>query len=110
MTWFEREKVVSIDPNLSPIDYLLARMRDPRTEENVRTRIAIALLPFTSPKLSMVAQVTENDFATLLDQRIKRHEQAKLIQKEAKLIQHQPPPVEVRPPLPRIPDRRFRRI
>jgi hypothetical protein len=71
--WFEREKVVSIDPNLSPIDYLLARMRDPRTEENVRTRIAIALLPFTSPKLAVTYQATESDFATLLDERIKRH-------------------------------------
>src|SRR5262249_28299962 len=47
MVWFEREEqqIVVIDPNLSPMDYLLARMRDPTTEEHVRTRIAIALLP-----------------------------------------------------------------
>jgi hypothetical protein len=58
MTWFEREapKVTALDPKLSPIDYLLARMRDPRTEENVKTRIAIALLPFTTPKLAVTAQ------------------------------------------------------
>jgi hypothetical protein len=104
MTWFEREKVVPIDPDLSPIDYLLARMRDPRTEENVRTRIAIALLPFTTPKLAVTAQVSENDFATLLDQRIQRYQ-------KMKSITHQPPPtVEVKPPLARTGDRRFRRI
>jgi hypothetical protein len=36
MPWFEREKceVVVIDHNLSPLDYLLARMRDPTTEEH----------------------------------------------------------------------------
>jgi hypothetical protein len=96
MTWFEGEKVVSIDPNLSPIDYLLARMRDPRTEENVRTRIAIALLPFTTPKLAVTAQVSENDFATLLDQRIKRHEQARKLVHEAKLIEHPSKPAQPR--------------
>ena len=97
MTWFERENVVSIDPNLSPIDYLLARMRDPRTEENVRTRIAIALLPFTTPKLGVTYQASEADFATLLEERIKRH-QSKLIGKEAKLIQHLD-----KPPLAKVP-------
>jgi hypothetical protein len=104
MTWFEREKVVPIDPNLSPIDYLLVRMRDPRTEENVRTRIAIALLPFTTPKLAVTAQVSENDFATLLDQRIQRYQKMKSITRRP------PPSVEVKPPLARTGDRRFRRI
>ena|ERR1700730_12592591 len=93
MTWFEREKVVALDPNLSPIDYLLARMRDPRTEENVRTRIAIALLPFTTPKLGITAQVSETDFATMLDARIKRH--------QSKLIEYQrPQKIDVKPSTP----------
>ena len=57
MGWFEREQreIIVIDQNLSPMDYLLARMRDPTTEEHVRTRIAIALLPFTVPKLQAMA-------------------------------------------------------
>lgn len=52
--------------------------------------------------LAVTAQVTENDFATLLDQRIRRMEQAKL-------IEHRPqPPVEA--PKKRILDRFNRRI
>jgi hypothetical protein len=114
MTWFEREKVVSIDPNLSPIDYLLARMRDPRIEENVRTRIAIALLPFTAPKLAVTYQASESDFATLLEERIKRHE-ARLNggMNGTKLIEPPPPAngaVEIKRPLARTADRRFRRL
>jgi hypothetical protein len=65
----------------------------------VRMRAAIASLPFETPKLAVSYQASETDFAELLDRRIRRME-------EAKLIQHQPQTVEVRPPLPRIPDRR----
>ena len=36
---------------------------------SVRMRAAIELLPFTHPKLAVVAQVTENDIATLLDRK-----------------------------------------
>lgn len=68
-----------------------------------RMRAAMAALPFESPKLAVVAQVTERDFAALLDARLKRMEQAAVI--DAK-----PPQVEVKPPLPRLPDCRFRRI
>ena|ERR1700736_2154767 len=63
--------VEQLNPNLSPIEYLLARMRDPTTPEQARTRIAIALLPFTTPKLAVSANVSEKDFATLLDRRTK---------------------------------------
>jgi hypothetical protein len=68
----------------------------------VRMRAAIAAIPFETPKLQMVAQITENDIATLLDRRIKRYE-------EAKLIEHQPQPAVMKPTLPQA-DRRFRRI
>jgi len=37
-------------------------------------RAAIAALPFESPKLAVTAVVSEQDFATLLDQRLKRME------------------------------------
>jgi hypothetical protein len=56
-----------IPSNISPIDYLLGRMRDPQTEEHARTRIAIALLPFTSPKLAVTALVTSQDIAARLE-------------------------------------------
>jgi hypothetical protein len=35
----------------------------------------MACLPFESPKLAVVAQVTENDIATILDRRIARYQQ-----------------------------------
>ena len=64
-----KQEVIPLDPNLSPIDYLLARMRDPRTEESIRTRIAVALLPFTTPKLLATANVSEQSFAAILEAR-----------------------------------------
>ena len=69
----------------------------------MRMRAAMAALPFESPKLAMVAQVNEQGFAELLDRRLKKME-------EARLIEHQSPAVEVKAPPPRIPDRRYRRI
>jgi hypothetical protein len=68
----------------------------------VRMRAAIAAIPFETPKLAVTAQVTENDLAVLLDQRIKRYQ-------EMKLIDHQPQPGAMKPTLPQA-DRRFRRI
>jgi hypothetical protein len=63
-------------------------------------------------RFTVVAQVTENDIATLLDRRIKRYEEMKLI--EAKPIngnrQPQTQMIEASKPLPRIADRRYRRI
>jgi hypothetical protein len=72
----------------------------------VRMRAAIAAIPYETPKLMVSAQVTENDIATLLDRRIKRYEEMKLIPQR---IEHQQA-VEIRPPLARTGDRRFRRI
>jgi hypothetical protein len=82
MPWFEREKceVVVIDPNLSPLDYLLARMRDPTVEEHTRTRIAIALLPFTVPKLLATAHIEMGqDFASKLDRATFRSNRVRLL-------------------------------
>src|SRR6516164_9700458 len=72
MPWFEPKQVeiIPINPNLSPFEYLLARMRDPTVDENRRDKIAMALLPFTTPKLAVTASVSEKDFATILDRRI----------------------------------------
>src|SRR5262245_58922519 len=84
-----------------------------------RVRVAIACLPFETPKLAVTAVVQENDFATLLDQRIKRYEQMKLI--EAKPIngshsiedmKPDPDPAPAAPlpiPLNRLYSNRFRR-
>ena len=83
MGWFEREihEVVVIDPNLSPMDYLLARMRDPYTDMlTARDRIAIALLPFTVPKLQATATIQMGqDFASKLERAMVPSGNVKLI-------------------------------
>jgi hypothetical protein len=96
------ENVIPIDPNLSPMDYLLARMRDPTVDEHVRTRIAIALLPFTVPKLQATALIgMGHDFAARLERAVLRSSKVKLIEgepvakmpgslKEAKMIKAEP--------------------
>jgi hypothetical protein len=66
------------------MDYLLARMRDPTTEEHTRTRIAIALLPFTVPKLVATAHIEMGkDFASKLDRCRLRSDKVRLITDKA---------------------------
>ena len=50
-----------------------------------RMRVAIAALPFESPKLAVTAVVSEQDFATVLDRGLKRIEEMK-----AKVIEAKP--------------------
>jgi hypothetical protein len=101
MGWFEREQreIVVIDPNLSPMDYLLARMRDPTTEEHTRTRIAIALLPFTVPKLSATASIPfDETMARLLDRARERSARVRVIDAPARPApEPKPSPVEINP-------------
>ena len=72
-----------------------------------RVRVAVACLPYEVPKLAVTAVVSEQDFATVLDRRLKRIEETK-----ANAIEATPvidgEKVDARLP-PRLPDRRFRR-
>jgi hypothetical protein len=80
---------------------------------SVRMRAAMACLPFETPKLAITAQVSEGNFADLLDRRLKRLAEMKLIEANgAKVIDQSEakPQVETKPPLGRTPDRRFRRF
>ena len=87
---------------IDPLTFLKGIYMNDELPLSVRMRAAIEVLPFTHPKLQVTAQVSDRDFAKLLDERIARH--------QSKLIEHAPQAVEVRPPMPRVPDRRFRRI
>jgi hypothetical protein len=112
--WSEPEerlrKEFDIPPDMSPMQYLLARMRAPETDEHVRTKIAIALLPFTVPKLQATATISlGQDFATRLERALMRSAQARVMA-QAKPIEPKPKPPPVKPPLPTVTDRRFRRI
>ena len=72
----------------------------------VRMRAAIAALPHEVPRLIATAVMNEGSFADLLERRLKRIEQI-----DQKLIEAKPTPrVEVKPALPRLPDKRYRRI
>jgi hypothetical protein len=94
-------------PNGLSIDLLRAVYRSPSIPLPVRLRAAIAALPHEVPRLSVVAQVNEQDFATLLDQRLKRMEAMNGNQKPQTIEQT----IEAKPPpFPRLVDRRFRRV
>jgi hypothetical protein len=73
-------------------------------------RAAGMAIPYECPKLAVTYQATEQDFATLLDQRIERMklvEQAKTI--DAKPVKENGGNANARLPPP-ISDRRYRRI
>ena len=102
------EEPVEIDLNLSPVDHLLARLRDPRTDKlSARDRIAIALSPFFAPKLQATAVMTGKDFASLLEARMPRMKRLEARAVEPRPVAAQP---EIKPHLPTVPDRRYRRF
>jgi len=86
------------------LDLLRAVYRNNQLPLTTRMRAAIAALPFEVPKLAVTAVVSEQDFATLLDRRLKRIEEMKAKEIEAT------PPIDVKPALPRLADRRYRRF
>ena len=62
------------------LSFLQACYRNPSLNLTTRARIAIACLPFEVPRLAVTAQVTDQGFAELLDRRLKRIEQMKLLE------------------------------
>jgi hypothetical protein len=98
---------IEIPVNGISLDLLQAVYRSNAQPLAVRLRAAIAALPHEVPKLIATAQVNEGSFAELLEQRLKRVA-------EAKLIEHQRPAIEskteVKPALAHTPDKRFRRL
>jgi hypothetical protein len=69
-------------------------------------RAAIAALPFELPKLAVTAVVSEQDFASVLERRLRRISEMKLIEGQPQSTNGN---VDVRLP-PRLADRRFRRM
>jgi hypothetical protein len=89
---------------IDPLKFLKAVYMNADLPLSVRMRAAIELLPFTHPKLAVTALVNEQDFATLLDRRLKRIE---AMNGKPQTIDQT---IEAKPPLPRVADRRFRRF
>jgi hypothetical protein len=97
---------IEIPPNGISLDLLQAIYRSTAQPLSVRIRCAVAALPHEVPKLAVNYDASsQQDFATLLDQRIKRLQEMKLI--ENRPIESK---VESKAPLPRVADKRFRRI
>ena len=57
----------------------------------------MACLPFQSPKLIATAQINENSFADLLDRRVERLKQMRLIEAKPNTPDPTPPEPEARP-------------
>ena len=93
---------------VDPLTFLKAVYMNVELPLSVRMRAAMAVLPFTHPKLAVTAVVSEQDFATVLDRRLKRIEEMKTNAIEATPAINGEK-VDVRLP-PVVPDRRFRRI
>ena len=94
---------------VDPLSFLKAVYMNVELPLSVRMRAAIELLPFTHPKLAVTAMVSEQDFATVLDRRLKRIEEMKLLEAKPTIDGVEGKPADVRLP-PVVPDRRFRRI
>ena len=104
-----KEDQLNLGPNSMSIDLLRAVYRSPTIPLPVRLRAAIAALPHETPKLGVTVLVNDQDFATLLDARIKRMEQQMSGEPQPQTID-QPQTIEAPKPLPRLADRRFRRM
>jgi hypothetical protein len=79
-----------------------------------RWHIGKHILQFESPKLGVTAMVNEQDFAALLDRRLARMAQLEANngqRPQSQIIDHTiDQTIETPKPLPRIADRRFRRM
>src|SRR5215813_4520224 len=95
--------------DIDPLSFLKAVYMNAELPLSVRMRAAIEVLPFTHPKLAVTAVMSEQDFATVLDRRLKRIEEMKLIEAKPTIDGVESEAADVSLP-PVVPDRRFRRI
>jgi hypothetical protein len=79
----EMNENVEIGPNEISLDLLRAVYRSNHLPLTTRMRAAISALPHEVPKLIATAVMNEGSFADLLDRRLKRIEQMKLLESKA---------------------------
>ena len=97
-------EAIEIPPDGLSIDLLKAVYRSNRLPLPTRMRAAMACLKHEVPVLMATAVINEKSFAELLERRLKRIDQAAVLQAKP------PPQIETKPQLSHTPDRRFRRI
>src|SRR5262249_31755081 len=103
---------VEIPPDGLSLDLLCAVYRAHHLPLHVRMRAAMACLPHEAPKLIATAVVNESSFPELLERRLKRLAEMERTNKliDATSAEVNGGQVEIKPPLPRLADRRFRRM
>ena len=108
----KRASEIEIPPNGISLDLLRAVYCNSSLGLPVRMRAAIAALPHEVPKLGVSIVVNDSDIAARLDRAIARIEATKTkVINEEKVIETKPAPaIEATPILPRLNDRRFRRM
>ena len=102
-----RKAEVEIPPDGISLDLLRAIYRNSSLGLPVRMRAAIAALPHEAPKLQVTAMVSDQGLAELLERRLTHLEAVE--HGNGKPIEHQPA-VETTKPIPRLADRRYRRL
>ena len=105
-----KQQPLELPPNATSLDLLRAIYRSPHAELTMRIRCAMACLQYEHPKLAVVAQVTDQGFAELLDKRLAKLKAMEQNGSKAVAIEAPKPEIEIRPPMPRIADRRYRRM
>jgi hypothetical protein len=107
---FDQEASVELPPNATSLDLLRAIYRCPTANLQMRIRCAVAALPHEHPRLMVTAQVNEQSFAEILDRRLAKLREMENGKPPVVIENLKPQPVDVRPPMPRIADRRYRRF
>jgi hypothetical protein len=96
-------------PDIDAYTFLRGVWNDYLQPTHVRMRAAAIGIEFERPRMAVSAVVNDQDFASLLDERIKNMERVN--NEIGKVIEAKPvPQVEARPVKPHINDRRFRRM
>jgi hypothetical protein len=112
LDWLNGEGLI-VANDASPLDFLMAIYRDPQQPMSRRLRAASDAAQYVHKQLKAMAIVNNGDFAERLDRARERSDRVmKVIQ--ARPIEHRPEPekpatVEIKPHLPTVPDRRYRR-
>jgi hypothetical protein len=80
---------LEVPTDASPIDFLCAIFRNPRQPMHRRLKAAIEAAPFCHPQLKATAVILGSDFATKLENAMKRSDAAKLIEVQPSLSDQQ---------------------
>jgi hypothetical protein len=110
----QRQTEIELPPNGTSLELLQLVYRCDQLPLTTRMRAAMACLPMEHPRLSVVAQMTEHDFAVLLDKRLENLKRLEQAPTNGKVIEAAPAkassePALIRRPMPAVTDRRYRR-